>query len=850
MPPGMLDRHHGCRRHGDFISPGARDHYPPDLSLEPVHLDIALWVHLETRAVAGTVTHTVRGRAAGARTLRMHAVDFTDVSVRDADGRDLAVFYDGKELAVTWHEPFALAEERRVAITYRVVEPSTGLFFAGPDDAYPHEPRFAVTDHETERARHWLPTIDLPAVRPTLSFHLRAPSTYTIVANGRHVRDEAHDDETKTSHWELVHGCPSYLTCFIVGDFLEVEDGEVGGVPISYYATRAFTEEALRTTFGGTPKMLAWMNEKLGTPFPFPKYAQFCARGIGGAMENISLVSWDDRWVVNAETRAEMGWLVDLVNVHEMAHSWFGDLIVCRDYAHAWLKESWATYMESCWLEDEVSRESHLCRMYAAARDYFAEADERYKRPIVTRHFNTSWDMYDRHLYPGGAFRLHMLRGKLGDDSFWSGVREYIARFKGKTVETDDFRRVMEEVSGRSLVKFFDQWFYKKGYPDLKVTFAWDAEHKEGTFELEQRQAKDGNEPVFEFELELAWVIGTERTRRSVSVRTARERFAFPMAGSPDLVRVDPDGKVLIKLEFDPGEQRLLRQLTDATDVLGRIHAGSMLTRTRRQGPIAAVRDAFATEPVWEVRVQWAKALGEAQATPTLEALLTLAASHEDPRVLPRIFAALAEYRDPRVTPVVEARLDRGLLPRAAEQAYLALGAQREAAPFSRLVAASAVDGPGGFAQSGALRALAATRRPEAVPVLEERLTFGTIDRRARPAGAQALGEIARRVDRRAEEQAAESLTNLLRDPDAVTRSSAANGLAAARATRSTRALEAYRETLSDQERVHLDRLLDRLRQNADNAAARADQRIDALTDQLKSLESRVLKLEARDRGR
>ena len=267
------------------------------------------------------------------------------------------------------------------------------------------------------------------------------------------------------------------------------------------------------------------------------------------------------------DARAEMGWLIDRVNVHEMAHSWFGDLIVCRDYAHAWLKESWATYMESCWLEDEVSRDAHLCNMYSAAQ------------------------------------------------------------------------------------------------------------------------------------------------------------------------------------------------------------------------------------------------------------------------------------------PAVEARLDRGLLPRAVEQAYLALGAQREAAPLARLIEASAVEGRGGFAQAGALRALGSTRRPEAVPVLKERLAFGAIDRRARPAGAEVLGELARRIDRRAEEQATELLVDLLRDPDSGTRRGAADGLAAARAKQFAAALEAYRDALSAQERVHIDRILDRLRGDADHAVARADKRIDALTDQLKDLESRLLELEARHRS-
>ena len=76
------------------------------------------------------------------------------------------------------------------------------------------------------------------------------------------------------------------------------------------------------------------------------------------------------------------------------------------------------------------------------------EADSRYKRAIVNRHFRSSWDMYDRHLYPGGACRLHMLRRELGDEVFWAAVQDYLKRFDGKVVETDDFRLVMEAAFG------------------------------------------------------------------------------------------------------------------------------------------------------------------------------------------------------------------------------------------------------------------------------------------------------------------------------------------------------------------------------------------------------------------
>ncbi len=91
------------------------------------------------------------------------------------------------------------------------------------------------------------------------------------------------------------------------------------------------------------------------------------------------------------------------------------------------------------------------------AKAYIKETNSKYMRPIVTRVYDSSWAMFDRHTYPGGAWRLHMLRHLLGDESFWAGVRKYVKDYSGKTVETEDFRKYLEDASGLNLNKFFDQ---------------------------------------------------------------------------------------------------------------------------------------------------------------------------------------------------------------------------------------------------------------------------------------------------------------------------------------------------------------------------------------------------------
>lgn len=831
-----------------FTSPGAEKHYPPDLELDPIHLDLDLALDLEAERCAGTATHTVAARRAGPTRLLLQGVDLEDLAVRDPDGHALTWQYDGQELAIEWAEPFAAGERRRAAVAYRVENPTSGLYFSRPTEAYPDAPWYAATDHETERARHWLPCVDLPNARPRLDFHLRAAARHTILANGELVDEADNGDGTKTAHWRLDYPCPSYLTCFAIGDFVRADDGDYEGIPVAYFTCAPHTEADLQRSFGRTRAMLAWMTEKLGMPFPFPKYFQFALPEFGGAMENISLVSWSDGFVLDETLAGEWTRLVDEINVHEMAHSYFGDAVVCRDYAHAWLKESWATYLEQVWFEDTLGEDERAYQYYRDAHGYFAEADERYQRPIVTREFNSSWDMYDAHLYPGGACRLHTLRRELGDETFWAGVRDYLARHAGGVVETDDFRRALEAHSGRSLGRLFDQWFHSPGYPNIKVSFRYDAKHSEGSFEIEQTQVdeKEGKE-AFLLSTEVGWVIDGKLRTWPVKLEKSKQTVVVPMSAKPEQVRFDPGDKVLHKLSLNPGDGMLRTQLTGAADVTGRILAGRELAATAKRRNIEAIAAAYPTEPFWGVRVEWAKALGKAASEAAVEALAALLAVETDPRVLAPLMRAAGTYRDPRIIAAVEARLAEGLPYHATAAAYEALGAQRDQAPFELLTAAADVEGFGGIAQAGAFRALAASRHDDAIPILLERVAFGVTSNRARPAAVAALGQIGRvQSDKDTREEVVEQLTDLLRDPNQRVRSAAVGALQAMQAGEAIGALRSYGAPLSKQEQVRVDRAIAAIRSGGEPKPVAAEKELDELRDKLRKLGDTVQKLDAR----
>jgi aminopeptidase N len=834
-----------------FADNSLPEHYPPDLELEPTHLFIDLYASIPARSVGGRVTTTVVAKREGHLTLKLDAIDFEDLSVRDLDDRAVRWQYDGRKLFISWEAPFEAQESRQVEVAYRVVAPTSGLYFAMPDEAYSSQPYYLLSDHETERARHWLPCIDLPNVRTTLDLRLRADARFTILANGYLVEETEQGDGTKTAHWRLEQPCPSYLICIAIGQFTRADDGEFlegdNSTPVAYYAGSEHNVEDLRRTFAPTKRMLAWMTALLNLPFPYPKYYQIALPITTGAMENISLVTWGDNYIQDALLAREIGWYIDQVNVHEMAHSYFGDAVVCRDFAHAWLKESWATYVEQLWQEEIAGDDAAQYVYYSNRAAYFDECDSRYQRPIVTRRFQSSWDLYDAHLYEGGACRLDTLRHELGDEIFWTAVREYLQRYLHQVVETDDFRRILEEHSGRSLGKFFDQWFRTAGFPDLKVTFDYDSTRQEGTFVIEQKQIdKEKNIPAFEFTTEIRWSSGSQEERRTVHIDSERQVVVVPMNAKPDQVRFDPDHKVLHRLEFNPGDPMLRAQLLSATDLIGRIEAANTLVKSSKQVNIQAVVEAFLQEPYWGARCEFAAALGDANHVAAIEGLAQLIRTETEPRVVVSLLRAAANYRSPAISAAIQSRLQTTLGPIAVSLAYIALGKQREQAPLDILLNAAERSTRDGRAQAGAFTALGETRLGEMIPLLLAYASYGGSPNRARPAAVRALAVSGRNIERHLREPIIEILTDLLRDPWYGVAWAAARALGTLGEPAAIPALETFGRSLSAQEEASVNRIIEELRAKDKTDGSAQQKQLDELRDKVRTMEHQLQTLSAR----
>ncbi|MCP2732715.1 M1 family metallopeptidase, partial [Limnofasciculus baicalensis] len=319
-------------------------------------------------------------------------------------------------------------------------------------------------------------------------------------------------------------------------------------------------------------------------PFPWDKYAQACIRGFNGGMENTSATFLTSR----AGTR-KRGDQDDLLS-HELAHQWTGDLITCNSWEHIWLNEGWASSAEALWDEELALQENaDKPNAKALAREAYEKAiigqvrrqrrGNRASAPtspaMVSNRYSNPDAVFSKadDAYAKGAVILHMLREQLGHDVFDRGVRLYFDRFKFKIAETADFRRIMEEVSGVSLEKFFTQWCYRPGIPRLSIDQTYDAAAKTLTVTLSQIQKIDGHNPAYDLVVPIRVI--TDRGETWVTIHSDRSEQAvtIPLASAPTDVQVDPNLTVLASVTVHKPTAMWMNQLLRPSTAFARVQA-------------------------------------------------------------------------------------------------------------------------------------------------------------------------------------------------------------------------------------------------------------------------------------
>ena len=173
----------------------------------------------------------------------------------------------------------------------------------------------------------------------------------------------------------------------------------------------------------------------------------------------------------------------ELMPAHEVAHQWVGNYLAPAGYQDDWLMEALANYASLEYLEKrrgvkiiEPVLDNYLANLLRKQPD--GRTMESFGPIVLGMRLRTSQseEAWRTITYEKGAWILHMLRRRMGDDRFHKFLAEMCRRYATESISTENFRRLAEEIMGAKpgsepLSEFFDSWVYGTGIPTLKVAY-------------------------------------------------------------------------------------------------------------------------------------------------------------------------------------------------------------------------------------------------------------------------------------------------------------------------------------------------------------------------------------------
>jgi aminopeptidase N len=742
-----------------FALPSSTHHFERDRPFAIEHLALEVTLDIASKSIRAKAMIDAKRIDPSADAIALDAIGF-DVSSVAVDGQKAVFRYDGRTLFVDWDKG---RERSRISVTYSAT-PRRGLYFLAPDEHYPARPRQVWSQCQEEDARHWIPCHDSPHLKMTTELTALVPNGWYALSNGALESSFRPTTGNWRFHWIMSEPHASYLVTLAAGEFAEIADEVTIGdrsVPLSYLVPKGREADVPRT-FGSTPAMIQYFSEITHVPYPWNKYAQVVvADFIFGGMENTTATTMYEHILLDERAAIDIS-SEDLV-AHELAHQWFGDYVTCRAWYEGWLNEGFATFFEHVWRERQLGPDEYAYGLKGDLDAYVAEAHGRYRRPIVCQDYDAPLDLFDRHLYEKGALVLSALRTELGDLAFWRGVRVYLTAHANGVVETRDLQRAMEEVSGKSLGRFFEQWVLKAGHPEIEIELAWER----GILSVATKQtqlATDGVPACFELALDLD--LGVENgkvERRSVRIAERQQSFALLAMSRPPFVVVDPEARIVGEVKLRVPGDMLRAQLSKAPTARGRWLSAQALANIDDTPTVEALASGLRDETAfWGTRAECAASLGKLRSAECFEALVkTRRTAH--PKVRRAVVQALGSFRTTEAMEALKpiALRDDSYLVEA--EAAKALGRTRQPAALDVLV--DLLDRPSWFdvVRAGAIDGLAALRDDRALAHVNARVRYGHSPR-ARRAAIMSLPKLG------ADRKTRETLELLLDDGDPLLR--------------------------------------------------------------------------------
>lgn len=543
-------------------------------------------------------------------TLRPHFYS-TDSLLLDAKGMELKeVFlikgtlksplkfvYDSMQLNIKLDKIYKAGENYTIYIDYvskpdelkvkgsAAINDAKGLYFINPKGEDKNKPTQIWTQGETESNSVWFPTIDKPNQKTTAEIYMTVLAKYVTLSNGALVSQKKNADGTRTDYWKMDLPHSPYLFFMGVGDYAIIKDS-YKGKEVSYYVEKEYAPVA-RKIFGETPAMLPFFEKITGIPYVWPKYSQIVGRDyVSGAMENTTATLHQEGAYQDArQLTDENKWEGTIA--HELFHQWFGDLVTAESWSNLTVNESFANYSEVLWFENRYGKDFADAHNFKDMQEYIASNSE--SKNLARFYYADKEDMFDAVSYNKGGRILHMLRNYVGTDAFYKALNKYLTDNKFKNAEATQLRLAFEDVTGKDLNWFWNQWYFGSGHPKLKIDYNYTTNTSQVIVEQTQNTGK-----IFTLPVAIDVYNGAAKKRYNVWIKNRIDTFTFATPVKPTLINVDADKILLTEKTDNKSAENYVQQWKYAQNYVDRKEALEYFAEKKMTDLTEGLSDKFA----------------------------------------------------------------------------------------------------------------------------------------------------------------------------------------------------------------------------------------------------------------
>ena len=500
--------------------------YPGDSQIDVTYYGLNLRVTSNPKYLSGNVTIGIKANTISLDSCFLDLRNALSVDSVSLNGSPATYNHANNKINIILDHNYTEGDLFTVKIYYQGVPGTSGF---GSFEFNSHNGVPAIWSlSEPYGAPDWFPCKDSPDDKADSSdMWITVDSGLTAVSNGTLESLTGSMKTIRTFHWKNHYPIDHYLISLAITNYYRYDTyfhyGKKDSMLISHYV---YPEDfnSIKRYLDETADMIKVFSDKYGLyPFIKEKYghAEF---GWGGGMEH--------------QTCTSLGAFGTGIISHELSHQWFGDKITCKDWHHIWLNEGFATYSEAVYIEAKRGKAAYNSQISSEMSNA-----KNAQGSIWVQNISSVNEIFDgARTYSKGACVLHMLRGIVGDSVFFNIMRSYAGDpdLAYGTATTEDFQAVAENVSGKNLDYFFQEWIYGENYPHYTVV--WHKTQINGDLykiNLNITQSVNKNPSFFTMPIKVKINTALEDTIVTLFNNEQSQDFDFNVYGDPSSINFD-----------------------------------------------------------------------------------------------------------------------------------------------------------------------------------------------------------------------------------------------------------------------------------------------------------------------